>query len=82
MLPKPCLQGREPLTWLSPKSPVVDPTGDGPGAAVTLVPVLAPGTLLSGSNLLMVCFFSVLYTFCSPIFIYAGVLLVVRFVPQ
>ena len=40
-------QGREPLTRLSPKNPVADPVGDGPGDAAALVPVLDLWTLLS-----------------------------------
>ena len=40
-------QGMEPLTRLSPKTPVAALAGARPGATVTLVPVLVPGTLLS-----------------------------------
>ena len=40
-------QGRELLTWLSPKSSAADPAGAGPEAAATLVPAVVPGTLLS-----------------------------------
>ena len=75
-------QGRELLTQLSPKSPVADQAGSGLGATVTLVLVLVPGILLSLSNPLTMWFFSVFYIFWSPIFIYAGVLLAVRVVPQ
>ena len=49
----PVWQGREPLTWLSSKNPVVDPWGAGPGAAATLVLVLLPGTLLPQTNNLL-----------------------------
>ena len=58
------------------------PSRHRPGAAVTLGPMLVPGTFLSWSNPLTICFFSVLYTFWSPIFVNTGVLLAVRFVPQ
>ena len=44
------------MTWLSCKTPMVGPTGTGPGAAVALVPALVPGTLLSQTNLLTICF--------------------------
>ena len=37
-------QGREPLTWLSPKSPTADPAGTGMGLQD---PALVPETLLS-----------------------------------
>ena len=67
--------------WLSPKNLAVDPA-PWPGASVTLVPALVPGTLLSLSTLLAVWFFNVLYDFWSPIFIYAGVLLALFSVPQ
>ena len=40
-------QGREPLTWLSPKNPAADLAGARPGAAAALVPLRVPGTLLS-----------------------------------
>ena len=56
-------QGRELLTWLSPKNPVADPVGAGPGAAATLVPPLVPGNLLAWSTLLPIGFFNVLYSF-------------------
>ena len=51
------------------------------GASVALVPALVPGTLLSLSTLLTVRSFNVLYLW-SPIFIYAGIVLAVRSVPQ
>ena len=50
-------QGREPLTQLFPRIPVADLVGAGPGATVTLVPVLVPGALLSRSYPLTMCFF-------------------------
>ena len=49
-------QGRELLTQLSHENPEADLVGTGPGAAVTLVPSLVPGTLLSSSTLLTVGF--------------------------
>ena len=51
---KPCLVGREPLTWVSPKNPVAELAGAGLGAAAALVPELVPGTLSSQSNLLTI----------------------------
>ena len=71
-------QGREPLTRLSLRSPASGPAGAGPGATVTLVLALVPVTLLAWSNPRTVCFFSVFYTFWSPIFINVGVLLAVH----
>ena len=50
-------------------------------ASVTLVPAWVPGSLLSLSTLLTVRSFNVLYLW-SPIFIYAGIPLAVRSVPQ
>ena len=75
-------QGREPLTWLSPKNPEADPVGTGPGAAAAVVSLLVPETLLSWSTLLTIWFVNVLYNFWSPVFIYAGILLAVCSVPQ
>ena len=40
-------QGRELLTWLSPKSPVAALEGAGSGATAALVPVLVPEIFLS-----------------------------------
>ena len=75
-------QGREPLTWFSPKSPAADLGGTGPGAAATLVSALVPVTLLSCSTLLTTWFFNDLYNVWSPIFIYPGVLLAACSVPS
>ena len=78
VLLKPCLAGK--LAVCSLLGVLHQARGHRPGAAFALVPVLVPGTFLSWSSPLTV--FSVLYTFWSPIFIYAGVLLAVLFVPQ
>ena len=47
-------QGRELLTWLSPKNSASDPVGTRTGSVTALVPTLVPGTLLSQSTLLTV----------------------------
>ena len=82
VLLKPCLAGEGAVNPALSQKSCGRPGRRRPGDAVTLVPALVPGTFLSRSNPLTVCFFSVLYTFWSPIFINAGVLLAVHFVPQ
>ena len=59
----PVWQGREPLTWLSSKTPVAGLAGAGPGAAAALVPTLVPGTLPSQKQSPYHLFFKVLYNF-------------------
>ena len=82
VLLKPSLAGEGGIHAAPSQESCSRPLGYRPGAAVALAPLLVPGTFLSWSNPLTVCFLSVLYTFWSPIFINAGVLLAVLFVPQ
>ena len=69
VLLKPCLAGQGAVNLALSQESCGRPGGRRPGAVVTLVPALVRGTFLS------FCFFSVLYTFWSPIFINTGVLL-------
>ena len=75
-------QEREPLTRLSPRSPVAGLAGAGLGMQLPWSPRWSQGPFCPEAILLPSVFFSVLYTFWSPIFINAGVLLAVHFVPQ
>ena len=63
VLLKPSLAGEGAVDLVSPKNPMADPAGTRPEAVADLAPVMAPGTLLSGSTLLTVWFFNVLYNF-------------------
>ena len=82
VLLKLCLAGVGAISSALSQESCGEPSRRRPGAAVALFPMLVPGTFLSWSSPLTVCFFSVLCTFWSPIFINTGVLLAVRFVPQ
>ena len=65
MLLKPCSAGEGAVNLALSQESCGRPSGHGPGATVTLVLALVPGTFLSWSNPLTVCFFSILYTFWS-----------------
>ena len=70
-------QGREPLTWLSPWSPVAGRAGAGLGLQSPWSLSWFQGPFCPEAIPLPSVVFSVLYTFWSPIFINAGVLLAV-----
>ena len=73
-------QGRDLSTWLSPRSPAAGPVGAGLGLQLPCSPRWSQGPFCPEASPYHL-FSSVLYTFWS-IFIHAGVLLAVRFVPQ
>ena len=75
-------QGRELLAQLSPRSPAGRPAGAGLGVQLPWSLCWSQRSFCPEAIPLPPVFFSVLYTFWSPIFINAGVLLSVCFVSQ
>ena len=82
VLLRPCLAGEGPLTRLSPRSPAAGPTVAGLRLRPPWSPCWSQGPFCPEVIPLPSVFFGVFYTFWFPVFINAGVLLGIHFVPQ